>query len=508
MAALHLLSYTETKDYNTTNSDEIPTTGNTPTEPLPLEIDILLQQFSSVFNKPHGLPPSRLHDHHIPIFPNIPPINVKPYRYPHYQKDVMTALIKEMLHEGVIIPSNNHYSSPVLLVRKKDGSWRFCVDHRALNAITIRDRFPIPTIDELLDELGLATMFTEIDLRSGYHQIRVIPEDTHKTAFRTFDGHYELLVMPFGLSNAPSTFQSAMNESFRPYLRKFVLVFFYDILVYSDCFADHLVHLKIALETLASNFFVAKLSKCMFVVPKVEYLGHVISVQGVAPDPEKIQAMVDWSRPHSLTTLRGFLDLTEFYRRFVRHYSIIAAPLTDLLRSTKFLWNQEAEQSFTTLKDKMITTPVLILPDFTKPFIVETDASAIAIGVVLSQEGHPIAFFSKKMCGRMQTASVYVREMFAITESVKKWRQYLIRRHFHIFTDQKSLKNLLAQTFQTPEQQKWASKLQGFSFDISYKPGKANLVADALSRKYGDPTPNDICMTLSSTPPSLVTSLQ
>jgi hypothetical protein len=262
------------------------------------------------------------------------------------------------------------------------------------------------------------------------------------------------------------------------------------------------------LDTLASNSLVAKLFKCVFAVPKVEYLGHVISEQGVALDPEKIQAMVDWPRPHSLTTLRSFLGLTGFYRRFVRYYASIAAPLTDLLRSTKFSWNQEAEKAFTTLKNKMITTPVLILPDFTKSFVVETDASAIAIGAILSQEGHPIAFFSKKMCSRMQAASVYVREMFAITESVKKWRQYLIGRHFHIFTDQKSLKNLLAQTIQTPEQQKWASKLQGFSFDISYKPGKANLVADALSRQYADPVPDDICMTLSSTLPSLISSLQ
>ena len=182
----------------------------------------------------------------------------------------------------------------------------------------------------------------------------------------------------------------------------------------------------------------------------------------------------------------------------------IAVPLTNLLRSTKFVWNTEAESTFTTLKQKMTSTPVLVLPNFSKPFHVETDTPAITIGVVLSQEGHPIAFFSKKMCNRMQASSVYVREMFAITESVKKWRQYLIGRHFHIFTYQKNLKNLLVQTIQTQEQQKWASKLQGFSFDISYKPGNSNLIVDALSRKHADSTPPDLPMTLSSTLPSLI----
>jgi hypothetical protein len=371
-----------------------------------------------------------------------------------------------MLQEGIIVPRNSPYSSPVLLVRKKDGTWRFCVDYRALNAVTIRDRFPIPTIDELLDELGSASVFTKIDLRSGYHQIRVIPEDTHKTAFRTFDGHYEFLVMPFGLTNAPSTFQSAMNDLFRPYLRRFVLVFFDDILVYSRCYADHLFHLKQALDLLASNHFVAKLSKCVFAVPKVDYLGHVITVDGVTPDPDKIQAILDWPVPRSLTALRGFLGLTGFYRRFVRHYATLAAPLTDLLSSTKFTWSTSAEEAFTALKNKMTTTPVLVLPDFSKTFVVETDASSVAIGAVLSQEGHPIAFFSKKMCNRMKVSSVYVREMFAITEVIKKWRQYLLGRHFQIFTDQKSLKSLMVQTIQTAEQQKWTSKLQGFSFDI------------------------------------------
>jgi hypothetical protein len=233
----------------------------------------------------------------------------------------MTTIIRDMLRDGIIVPSHSPYSSPVLLVRKKDGSWRFCVDYRALNAVIIRDYFPIPTIDELFDELGSTSIFSKIDLRSGYHQIRVMQEDTHKTAFRTFDGHYEFLVMPFGLSNTPSTFQSAMNDMLRPYLRRFVLVFFDDILIYSRNLVDHMHHLQLILELLKLHHFVAKYSKCVFAVPTIDYLGHVISACGVQPDQEKIQAILQWPVPRSLTTLCGFLGLTGFYRRFVRDYA-------------------------------------------------------------------------------------------------------------------------------------------------------------------------------------------
>ncbi|PNY06477.1 hypothetical protein L195_g002943, partial [Trifolium pratense] len=446
------------------------------------ELCSLLAEFHSVFAEPQGLPPHRTQDHHIHLTPHTSPVNVRPYRYPQCHKEVMTKMIQEMLTAGIIRPSTSPFSSPVLLVRKKDGSWRFCVDYRALNAVTIKDRFPIPTVDELLDELHGSTCFSKLDLRSGYHQILLAPEDVFKTAFRTVDGHFEFLVMPFGLSNAPSTFQATMNEVFRAYLRRFILVFFDDILVYSPTWEEHMQHLRIALQTLHNHQLFAKRSKCSFGVNQVDYLGHIISAAGVSVDPSKISAIVDWPQPSSVTALRGFLGLTGYYRKFVRHYAALTAPLTDLLKTHAFEWSTDAQTAFDTLKKAMTDLPVLGLPNFLEIFDVTTDASGIAIGAVLSQHSHPIAFFSRKLCLRMQVASAYDREMYAITEAVRKWRQYLLGRHFRIFTDQKSLKGMLGQIIQTPSQQRWMTKLLGYDYEILYTPGKQNVVADALSR--------------------------
>lgn len=277
-----------------------------------------------------------------------------------------------------------------------------------------------------MDELQGAQFFSKIDLRSGYHQIRLAQEDIPKTGFRTFDGHYEFLVMPFGLTIAPSTFQAAMNDLLRPFLRKFVLVFFDDILIYSPTWSAHQIHLQQVLRLLLDNHFYAKLSKCNFGVCSVDYLGHIISGNGVHADPTKVQDILAWPTPKSLTALRAFLGLTGFYRRFVQHYATIAGPLTDLLKAPTLMWTSKAEEAFTKLKHAMTNLPVLALLDFNLPFEVTTDASGVAVGVVLSQQGHPIAYFSRKMCPRLCSSSAYVRELFAVTEAIKKWRQYLL----------------------------------------------------------------------------------
>ncbi|XP_042032774.1 uncharacterized protein LOC121779504 [Salvia splendens] len=450
---------------------------------LPSVIDAALRDFPEVFALPTGLPPVRQFDHRIHLLPHSKHVNVRPYRYPYFQKNEIEKQVKEMLDQGVIQRSHSPFSSPVLLVRKKDGTFRFCIDYRALNKATVPDHFPIPTADELFDELGAARFFTKLDLRSGYHQIRMHEDDTYKTAFRTHDGHFEFLVMPFGLTNAPSTFQSAMNCIFQPLLRKSVIVFFDDILVYSPTVELHAAHLRQVLSTLADNQFFVKLSKCSFCSPTVDYLGHLITEGHLKADPAKIEAMVAWPTPSTVKQLRGFLGLTGYYRRFIARYAMIAAPLTELLKKEAFCWSQAASASFDALKQAMTAAPVLRLPDFSSTFYLETDACDFGIGAVLMQEGHPLAFFSKKLGPRRRSASTYHKELYAIVEAVQKWRQYLLGREFVIRSDQKSLKELLQQVIQTPEQQLYVRKLMGYKFTIEYKSGAANRVADALSRR-------------------------
>jgi len=275
--------------------------------------------------------------------------------------------------------------------KKKDGTWRMCVDCRAVNNITVKYRHPIPRLDDMLDELHGSCIFSKIDLKIGYHQIRMKEEDEWKTAFKTKYGLYEWLVMPFGLTNAPSTFMKLMNHVLRAFIGKFVVVYFDDILVYNTNLDEHIEHLRCVLDVLRCEKLYVNFKKCTFCMKKVVFLGYVVSTKGIEVDEEKVKAIKEWPTLKSITEVRSFHGLVSFYRRFVKNFSTIAAPLTELIKkNVGFHWWSDQANTFATLKERLCSTPVLVLPDFKKTFKIECDASGIGIGVVLMQDRRPV----------------------------------------------------------------------------------------------------------------------
>ena len=339
--------------------------------------------------------------------------------------------------------SKSPFASPAILVKKKDGTWRLCIDYRHLNALTVVPKYPVPIIEDLLDELHGAKWFSKLDWRAGYHQIRLAEGDEHKTAFQTHSGHFEFLVMSIGMAGGPATFIEAMQDTLQPLNRVCVLSFFDDILVFSKSLEDHVEHLCQVFELLQRDQWKIKLSKCSFGQQQLSYLGHVVSSEGVATEPSKITAVQNWPTPNDVKEVRRFLGLAGYYRRFVRHFGIIARPLFNLLKKgTPFVCTDSTAEAFQLLKQQLISAPVLALPDFTKPFVIETDACDAGIGAVLQQNGHPIAFMSKALCPRYRGLSTYEKEYLAVVVAVDQWRPYLQHNEFVIHTDQKSLVHL------------------------------------------------------------------
>jgi RNase H-like domain found in reverse transcriptase/Reverse transcriptase (RNA-dependent DNA polymerase)/Integrase zinc binding domain/Integrase core domain len=359
-----------------------------------------------------------------------------------------------------------------------------CVDSRAINRITVKYCFPIPRLDDMLDQLSGAKIFSKIDLKSGYHQVRIKPGDEWKTAFKTKEGLFEWMVMPFGLSNAPSTFMRMMNQVLRPFLNDFVVVYFDDILIYSKTKEEHKHHLSRVLSALRDQQLFANPKKCVWQVEELLFLGYVVTTAGISPDKNKVQAIVEWPNPNIITEVRSFLGLAGFYRRFIQHYSRIAAPITDLLKRSQFEWDSKAQQAFKELKSKLISAPLLALPDFEKLFEVDCDASKVGIGAVLSQEGRPVAYYSEKLSGAKLNYSVYELELYAIVKALQHWRHYLLHREFVLFSDHQALAYLQGQHKLSSRHAKWVASLQEFSFSIKHKSGEVNKVADALSRRH------------------------
>lgn len=449
---------------------------------VPADVQEVLSQFPGVMKEPKGLPPRRACDHVINLKPGSEPPNQRPYRVPHYQKEAMENIISDLIQSKEIRFSDSPYSCPAVMVRKRDGSWRMCVDYRQLNAQTVKNKFPMPIIEDLLDELHGARIFSKLDLRSGYHQIRMAEEDIPKTAFKTHMGHYEYQVMPFGLTNAPATFQSLMNQVLAPFLRKFVLVFFDDILIYSKTREEHIKHINAVLQVMEKNQLVVRLKKCAFGLSSVAYLGHVISSDGVATDPSKISDIMNRKEPKNVTEVREFLGMTGYYRRFIKGYGLICRPLHDMLKKGGFNWGLAQSEAFTELKGKLCTSPVLALPNFEQPFVIEADACEVGIGAVLMQAGRPIAYYSKALGPKAAAQSIYEKEAMAILEALKRWRHYVLGGELVIKTDQQSLKYMMNQRLVEGIQHKLLLKLMEYNYTIEYKAGRENLVADALSR--------------------------
>ncbi|KAH9670836.1 Endonuclease [Citrus sinensis] len=391
--------------------------------------------------------------------------------------------VEELLEKGFIRESLSPCAVPALLTPKKDGSWRMCVDSRAINKITVRYHFPIPRLDDLLDQLSGATIFTKLDLKSGYHQIRIRPGDEWKTAFKIREGLYEWLVMPFGLSNAPSTFMRVMNQVLRPFIGKFVVVYFDDILIYSTSHELHLQYLREVLSALRAASLYTAVNKCIFLTEKVLFLGYVVSKDGISVDQSKVDAIRDWPPPTTLSATRSFHGLASFYRRFIPHFSTIMAPITDCMKGGKFSWTEAATKAFEIIKEKLITAPVLALPDFSLTFEVHCDASKVGIGAVLSQQGKPIAYFSEKLNGAKAHYSTYDVEFYAVVQALKHWRHYLIHKDFVLYTDHAALKYLNSQDKLSHRHATWTAFLQQFTFVVKHTSGESNRVADALSRR-------------------------
>ncbi|KAE8728977.1 Phosphoenolpyruvate carboxykinase [Hibiscus syriacus] len=410
-----------------------------------------VSEFPDVFPEElPGLPPDKEVEFEIKTYPGSAPISMAPYRMAPKELKELKVQLQELFDRGFIRHSTSPWGAPILFVKKKDGSLRLCIDYRKLNKMTIKNKYPLPRIDDLFDQLRGATVFSKIDLHSGYYQLKVKGSDVAKTAIRTRYGHYEFLVMPFGLTNAPAAFMDLMNRVFRPYLDQFVVVFIDDIMIYSRIEAEHDEHLKIVLQTLREHRIYVKLSKCEFWLQEVSFLGYIISARGIQVDPSKIEAILNWKQPKNVFEIRSFLGLAGYYRRFVEGFSIIAAPLTKLLRkNVSFYWGEAQQESFEKLKE----------------------------------DGKVVAYASRQLRPHECNYLTHDLELAAVIFALKIWIHYLYGEKCYIFTDHKSLKYLLTQKELNLRQRRWPELLKDYDCVIDYHPGKANIVADALSRK-------------------------
>ncbi|GJS05268.1 putative reverse transcriptase domain-containing protein [Tanacetum coccineum] len=490
LTSLNIISCTKTHKYllkghnvflaHVTTKETEDKSGEKRLEDVPI-----VRDFPEVFLEDFpGLPPTRKVEFQIDLMPGAAHVAQAPYRLAPSKMKELSEQLQELSDKGFIRPSSSPWGAPVLFVKKKDGSFQMCIDYRELNKLTVKNRYPLLRIDDLFDQLQGSSVYSKIDLRSGYHQLRVREEDISKMTFRTRYGHYEFQVMPFGLTNAPAVFMDLMNRVCKPYLDKFVIVFIDDILIYSKNKKEHEEHLKAILELLKKEELYAKFSKCEFWIPKVQFLGHVIDSQGIHVDPAKIESIKDWASPKTPTEIRQFLGLAGYYRRFIEGFSKIAKPMTKLTqKKVAFEWGDKQEAAFQTLKHKLCSAPILALPQGAENFIVYCDASHKGLGAVLMQNEKVIAYASRQLKIHEKNYTTHDLELGAVVFALKIWRHYLYGTKCTVFTDHKSLQHILDQKELNMRQRRWLELLSDYDCEIRYHPGKANVVADALSRK-------------------------
>ena len=462
--------------------DGTPTVGEQLTEQQKTELQSLLTEFKDVLQPKPGQ--TTLAEHHIRTN-NAKPVKLPPYRLPHAYREQVRKELDEMLDSGIIEKSTSEWASPIVLVKKKDGTLRMCVDYRRLNSVSQVDAYPMPRIDDLIDGLGQARFISTLDLTKGYWQMPVAEEDRHKTAFTTPIGLFQFRVMPFGLSGAPASFQRMIDG-----LQDYSAAYLDDLVVFSSTWEDHLRQVREILQCLRQAGLTAKPGKCQFGMETCTYLGHIVGNGVVKPETSKIGAVESFAVPQTKRQVRAFLGLTGYYRKFIPNYAETAAPLTDLTKKNapnSVNWTQSCQTAFEQLKRLLCSTPVLSSPDFTRRFILQTDASDIAVGAVLSQrdeEGndHPIAYFSWKLLPREVRYSTVEKECLAIKLAAQSFRVYLLGREFTIQTDHRSLEWLDRLKENNSRLTRWSLALQPFNFTVEYRAGLKNGNADALSR--------------------------
>ena len=452
------------------------------------EVEQLLFEYRDIFAKSKSdLGRTALFKHEINTG-NTPPIKQRPRRVPLSKQKIEREEVSKMLDNGVISPSCSPWSSPIVLVTKKDGSCRFCIDYRKLNDVTVKDSYSLPDPNHCLQSLHGSKWFSTLDLASGYWQMEVDPKDRPKTAFTCQSGLFEFNVMPFGLTNAPSSFERLMEKVLSGLQYDICLLYLDDIIIKSETFEEHVVNLKKVFDRLRDSNLRLSPKKCTIFQHKVQFLGHVVSEEGISTDPKKVETVKEWPKPSTVKQVRSFLGLCSYYRRFILNFSSVAKPLTRLTeKDVKFAWSSECEEAFQKLKNCLVNTPILVYPDLTKPFILDTDASGVGIGAVLSQlqggKERVVAYYSRVLTKSERNYCVTRRELLAVIDSIKHFHTCLYGTKFVIRTDHGSLRWLV--NFKNLEGQlcRWSEFLAVYDYEIVHRSGKLHGNADALSRR-------------------------